>query len=168
MADRITVTGVVATPPHHVITSAGFPVTSFRLASTHRKYDKGEGKWIDGDTNWYTVVSFRNLAQNVPGSVDKGQRVIVTGRLRIRDWEAGEKSGRAVEIEADAIGHDLAWGTASYTKSLSASSAAADSFDGTSGFDAEPGAVADSEREPSEPVDLSEARSRREELPVPF
>lgn len=164
MADRITVTGVVATPPHHVITAAGFPVTSFRLASTHRKYDKGEAKWVDGDTNWYTVVSFRNLAQNVPGSVEKGQRVIVTGRLRVRDWEAGEKSGRAVEIEADAIGHDLAWGTASYAKSSGSSAVQpSDSFDGESGA-----ALGEAQPEPSEPVDLAEARSRREELAVPF
>jgi single-strand DNA-binding protein len=163
MADRITVTGVVATIPHHVMTTAGFPVTTFRLASTHRKYDKGEGKWVDGDTNWFTVVTFRNLAQNIPGSVEKGQRVIVTGRLRVRDWEAGEKSGREVEIEADAVGHDLAWGTASYTKSIGSSAAAA-----ADAFGDPQDAAPRGDGEGSEPVDLSEARSRREELPVPF
>lgn len=163
MADRITVTGVVATTPNHVMTPAGFPVTTFRLASTHRKYDKGEGKWVDGDTNWYTVVTFRNLAQNIPGSVDKGQRVIVTGRLRVRDWEAGEKSGRAVEIEADGVGHDLTWGTAAYTRSNS-SSGSSDSFDAVAADDGAPRG----DGEASEPVDLSEARARREELPVPF
>lgn len=46
------------------------------------------------------------------------QRVIVTGRVRIRDWESGEKSGTTVEIDAEAIGHDLTWGRATFTRSV--------------------------------------------------
>jgi single-strand DNA-binding protein len=54
----------------------------------------------------------------VATSVDKGQRVIVTGRVRIRDWESGAKSGTTIEIDADAIGHDLTWGRATFTRSI--------------------------------------------------
>jgi single-strand DNA-binding protein len=61
---------------------------------------------------------FRGLAENVKASVKKGERLIITERLRIRDWEAGEKSGADLEIEDDAIGHDLNWGTTQFVKSL--------------------------------------------------
>jgi len=99
-------------------TSRGLPITSFRLASTQRRYDRGAQKWIDGETNWYTVTAFRQLAINVVGSVNKGQRVVVTGKLRVRDWESGDRAGTTVEIDADALGHDLAWGTSVFTRSV--------------------------------------------------
>jgi single-strand DNA-binding protein len=95
------------------------PITSFRLASTQRRFDRSQEKWIDGETNWYTVTAFRQLALNSNASLDKGQRVIVTGRLKIREWENGEKSGTTIEIEAESIGHDLSWGTANFTRSVS-------------------------------------------------
>jgi single-strand DNA-binding protein len=120
MPDAITLTGLVATPPRHLVTSEGLPITSFRLASSQRRFDRSQEKWIDGETNWYTVTAFRQLALNSNASIDKGQRVIVTGRLKIREWENGEKSGTTIEIEAESIGHDLSWGTASFTRSVSA------------------------------------------------
>ena len=126
MSDNITVTGVVATTPRHILTTEKLPITSFRLASTQRRYDRGEQKWVDGETNWYTVTGFRQLALNLVGSVEKGQRVVVTGRLQLRDWDNGEKKGLNVEIVADAIGHDLSWGTSSFTRSMTSSSTAAD------------------------------------------
>lgn len=118
MTDTITLTGLVATTPRHLVTSEGLPITSFRLASTQRRYDRGSQKWIDGDTNWYTVTAFRQLAVNVVGSVNKGQRVVVSGKLRVRDWESGDRAGTTVEVDADAIGHDLAWGTSVFTRSV--------------------------------------------------
>ena len=125
MPDAITLTGLVATPPRHLVTSEGLPITSFRLASTQRRFDRSQEKWIDGETNWYTVTAFRQLALNSNASVDKGQRVIVSGRLKIREWENGEKSGTTIEIEAESIGHDLSWGTANFTRSVSAATVAA-------------------------------------------
>ena len=102
----------------NIKTVAGLPITSFRLASTQRRYDRGAQKWIDAETNWYTVTTFRQLAINIVGSIEKGQRVVVTGRLRVRDWQTGDRAGTNVEIDADAVGHDLAWGTAVYTRSV--------------------------------------------------
>lgn len=116
MTDTITLTGLVATAPKHIVTSEGLQITSFRLASTQRRFDRAEGKWVDAETNWYTITAFRHLAANVIGSVLKGQRIIVVGALRIRDWDAGERSGTTVEVDADAIGHDLGYGTAAFTR----------------------------------------------------
>ena len=124
MPDLITLTGLVATPPRHLVTSEGLPITSFRLASTQRRFDRPQQKWIDGETYWYTVTAFRQLALNSNASVEKGQRVLVTGRLKIRDWQNGERTGTTIEIEAEAIGHDLAWGTAAFTRSVSTATAA--------------------------------------------
>ena len=119
MTDTITLTGFVATAPNHLVTSEGLPITSFRLASTQRRFDRSRNLWVDNGTNWYTVTTFRQLALNTNCSINKGERVLVTGRLRIRDWTAGAKVGTSIEIDADSIGHDLTWGTASFTRSMS-------------------------------------------------
>jgi single-strand DNA-binding protein len=112
MSDTITLTGIVGTDPRAVTTSEGLAITSFRLASTQRRFDKAQERWVDGETNWYTISSFRQLATNSAVSVKKGERIVVTGRLHVREWENSGKSGTNVEIEAEAIGHDLSWGTA--------------------------------------------------------
>ncbi|MEO6943957.1 MAG: single-stranded DNA-binding protein [Lacisediminihabitans sp.] len=118
MTDTITLIGFVATAPKHLVTGEGLPITSFRLASTQRRFDRAQGRWSDGDTNWYTVTTFRQLAINTTSSVTKGDRVVVTGRVRIRAWEAGDRSGTNVDIEADAVGHDLSWGTTAFTRTV--------------------------------------------------
>lgn len=112
----ISVTGLVATTPRHIVTQDGLPITSFRLASSERRFDKSTNQWIDGETNWYTISSFRTLAINASASISKGDRVTVTGKLRVRDWDNGDRAGTSVEIEADSIGHDLAWGTTIFTR----------------------------------------------------
>ncbi|MBX3087323.1 MAG: single-stranded DNA-binding protein [Cryobacterium sp.] len=120
MTDSLTITGLVATTPRHLVTSEGLPVTSFRLASSLRRFDPSKKTWVEYGTNWYTVTSYRQLATNTVGSVQKGDRVIVSGRLRIRDWESGEKRGTNVEIDADALGHDLSWGKSVFSRSVHA------------------------------------------------
>lgn len=118
MSDILTLTGIVATTPRHLVTGEGLPITSFRLASTQRRFDRSKEQWIDGETNWYTITTFRALAINASTSIEKGQRVLVAGKLRIRDWENGEKSGTTVDIEADSVGHDLAWGSTVFTRTV--------------------------------------------------
>jgi single-strand DNA-binding protein len=118
MSEIITATGLVATTPRHLVTQDGLPITSYRMACSSRRFDRNENKWIDGDTNWFTVTAFRQLAMNAAASVNKGDRVIVSGKVKVRDWENGERSGTSVEIEADSIGHDLTWGTGTFTRTV--------------------------------------------------
>jgi len=147
MTDSITLTGLVATAPRHIVTSEGLPITSFRLASTQRRFDRSKERWIDGDTNWYTITAFRQLAINSAGSVGKGDRIVVTGRLRIREWENGERAGTNIDVEADAVGHDLSWGTSVFSRSISSSASPAPAPTPTDDDES-----ADLESEPSDAV----------------
>ncbi|BDV30786.1 single-stranded DNA-binding protein 1 [Microbacterium terricola] len=116
MFDTITVVGNVATEPQYRRMPTGVVVTSFRVACTQRRQDKATGAWADASTNWFSASAYRGLGEHVHGSLHKGDRVILTGKLRVRNWEAGEKRGTSVEIDVDAIGHDLLWGTSRFTK----------------------------------------------------
>ena len=133
MTDTITLTGIIATEPRVVTTEAGLDIASFRLASTHRRFDRVKDEWVDGDTNWYTVTAFRALGANAGQSLHKGERVVVLGRLRVRAWEAGDKSGTTVEVDADAIGHDLRWGRSAFVRSTSAAAAPTGASEATTG-----------------------------------
>lgn len=114
--DIITVLGVIGTDPEAKTTPSGVPLIKFRMASTQRKFDKISGTWVDGNTNWYTVSAFRGLATNAIQTLHKGDPVVVTGRLHLRAWDTGERQGLSVDLEADVIGLDLQWGTASYRR----------------------------------------------------
>ena len=116
MTEQVCIRGPIATTPRQVVTESGLNVISFRLASSYRKFDPEKNTWVTGDTNWFTVSAFRKLAINSSASLAKGDRVIVQGKLRIRDWDNGERSGTSVEIDADAIGHDLSFGTTSFER----------------------------------------------------
>jgi single-strand DNA-binding protein len=115
MHDTITTTGIVGTTPRTLTTSSGLTITSFRLAAQQRRFDS-TAQEVKEETNWYTVTAFRFLAENVFNSIQKGDHLIVTGKLRVRDWENGEKAGTSVEIDAHAIGHDLNWGITAFTR----------------------------------------------------
>jgi single-strand DNA-binding protein len=128
--DTVAVTGLVATEPRTMVTGGGTTITSFRLASTQRKFDKNKMEWADDITNWYSVSTFRSLATNVAGSIKKGERVVVIGRLRLRQWDSGNKTGMSADIDADAVGHDLNLGTASFSRTVHSSSRRDETIDG--------------------------------------
>lgn len=115
MSDTITITGNIATEPESR-GNASAPITRFRLASTQRRLDRESGRWVDGHTNWYTVSAFRLLAVHAQQSLHKGQRVIVTGRLKVSTWENASGKGTSIDIDAEAIGHDLLWGTSEFRR----------------------------------------------------
>jgi single-strand DNA-binding protein len=100
----VTVFGNVVEDPHQRSNVA--PV-KFRLASTPA-WQADDGAWRDGETNWFDVVCWRKLGQNVRECVRRGDPVIVNGKLSIREWE-NEKGqrGRSVEIDAASVGFDL-------------------------------------------------------------
>lgn len=116
MSQILTVVGQIATVPRFHRSANGTEFCSFRLASTDRRFDREGNKWVDADTNWYTIHLFRRLAAHARESFAKGERVMVKGRLRIRQWENEEKSGTSVEIDADSAGHDLLWGTSRFNR----------------------------------------------------
>ncbi len=116
MNDTITICGIVATEPRHLVTDTGVAITSLRLASPSRRFDRATGAWTNGATNWFTVTAFRSLAANVHKSLKKGDRIVVTGRVRIRTWERDGRGGTAVEVDAEGIGHDLAWGISNWIR----------------------------------------------------
>lgn len=122
MSDIITVTGNIAAEPESKRTSGGVPIATFRVASTHRRYDRDNARWVDDYTNWYSVSAFRGLAEHALRSLHKGDRVVLTGRLRVRDWETSTSRGTAVEITADSIGHDLLWGTTEFQRAVTSNS----------------------------------------------
>jgi len=119
MSDTITITGNIATEPEHKRTPAGVAITTFRVASGQRRYDRTAGAWVDAHTNWYTVSAFRGLADHAFHSLHKGDRVLLTGRLRLREWDTGAKKGLTAEIDVEAIGHDLLFGTTRFEKDAS-------------------------------------------------
>lgn len=112
----LTVCGNVVADPRHVVTGDGLPITSFRLASTARRFDRARGEWLDGETTFVGVSCFRSAAVHAADSLRKGERVLVHGRLRVRPWQNEERSGTSVEIEALALGHDLAFGRSSFVR----------------------------------------------------
>lgn len=116
MSDHITIVGNIAGDPRHTHTPSGIPITTFRVASAPRRFDRTTEKWVDGETSWFSVSTFRALALNAAASLHRGERVIVSGRLRIRNWDTGERSGTTAEIDAEAIGHDLLWGTSRFER----------------------------------------------------
>ncbi|MGI9063874.1 MAG: single-stranded DNA-binding protein [Pseudonocardiaceae bacterium] len=84
-------------------------VVNFRMAANERRYDRDSGTWFDGDTLYMTVVCWRRLAENVVACVSKGDPVMVTGKLRTREYEGKDGENRSVtEMEASAVGPDLA------------------------------------------------------------
>lgn len=111
MKDHITIVGNVGAPPELRRGPDGVAIASFRVASTDRRRDPKTNEWTDGPTSWYSVSAFRALGENVLASIRRGQRVVVTGTLEIREWESGEKSGTSAQIVADAVGHDLKFAT---------------------------------------------------------
>ncbi len=106
MTDTVAVRGTIATPPRHAVTEGGLPITSFRLVTRRRRYNREKQAWEEVDGNWYTVSAFRRLAVSAAEDLAKGDRVLVAGRLCIREWE-GEPRGVTAEIEAEGIGRDV-------------------------------------------------------------
>ena len=111
-----TVIGNAVTDVSLRVTSTGASVASFRIASNSRRFDKSTNSWIDQEPSYLSITAWSQLAENVALSVHKGQGLVVTGKLKVRQWQDADKSGTNVEIDATAIGHDLNRGTSEFTK----------------------------------------------------
>ncbi|MFJ4406327.1 single-stranded DNA-binding protein [Streptomyces sp. NPDC088910] len=130
----VTVVGNVATEPETRQTATGVAVTRFRLATTSRRWDAERGAWTDGATSFYTVCAWRTLAWHVKESVGVGEPLLVQGRLRIREEEREGRRYLTAEIEAVAVGHDLARGVSRFSRvAASMTGAGAASASGAAG-----------------------------------
>src|ERR1700728_3943249 len=104
----ITVVGNLVADPELRFTASGQPVATFRVASTPRIRDAASGDWKDGDSLFLSCNVWRQAAENVAESLQRGMRVIVTGRLRQRNYETKEGEKRTVyEVEVDDVGPSL-------------------------------------------------------------
>jgi len=104
----ITITGNLVDDPELRFTPSGVAVARFRIASTPRYRDNATGEWKDGDTLFLTCQVWRQAAENVAESLQKGMRAIVTGRLHQRSYETQEGEKRTVyELQADEAGPSL-------------------------------------------------------------
>ena len=115
---NIATTATVVNDPSVIDTKSGVPFVTFRVVVNHRRFDRINQLWVDGDSTFFAVSCWRNLALNVVQSVRKGDPVVIQGKLRVRDWRTEDKSGTSVEIEASHIGLDLNRGTAEFRRSL--------------------------------------------------
>lgn len=128
----VCVVGNVATQPVFRETAAGASAR-FRLAVTQRFWDREKNAWRDGHTNFFTVWANRALAANVQASVSLGEPLMVRGRLKVRSEQRDGQSWTGADIEATAIGHDLARGTAAFRRTLRGDQAADQTADQVSG-----------------------------------
>ena len=117
---QVTVVGWAASTPREV-TGNGTPYTSFRLATTPRRYDNRQGGFVDGRTEWLTVKAFRDAAFTIAVSIRKGQPVIAHGRLLTEEWTGQDGTRTGLVLEAVAVGHDLTRGRADFVRSVRAS-----------------------------------------------
>lgn len=123
MNNSFSTVGTVATDPQQYVFENGSVKCGFRLAVSERRKDRDTGAWVDAGTNWFTVNVYRTLAEHGLLSLRKGDRVFVSGRLHIKQWEKPDgRSGISAEIDAEALGHDLRFGTTAFTKTIFAKS----------------------------------------------
>ncbi|MEU7061616.1 single-stranded DNA-binding protein [Streptomyces sp. NPDC046197] len=107
--------GNVATQPVYRELASGASAR-FRLAVTSRYWDREKSAWTDGHTNFFTVWANRQLAANTMASLSVGDPVIVQGRLKVRTEVRDGQNRTSADIDALAIGHDLARGTAAFRR----------------------------------------------------
>jgi single-strand DNA-binding protein len=113
----ITVIGNLTDDPELRFTPSGAAVAKFRVASTPRFLDKTSGEWKDGDPLFLSCTVWRQVAENVAESLQRGARVIVSGRLRQRSYETKEGEKRTViDLDVDEIGPSLRYATAKVQK----------------------------------------------------
>jgi single-strand DNA-binding protein len=113
---HMTLIGNVVEDPRRRETKNGHAVTNFRVASTSRRYDREQDRFVDSGTLYVTVTCWRGLAENVDKSIRKGQPVVVNGRYYMREYTVDEQVRTAYELEAIAVGHDLSRGTTDFTR----------------------------------------------------
>lgn len=116
MSSNVTVVGNLTRDPELRYTPNGAPVATFGVAVNRRWQNRDSQQWEES-TSFFNITCWRDLAQNVSESLEKGSRVLVTGRLEQRSWETQQGERRSVvEIVADEVGPSLRWATATINR----------------------------------------------------
>jgi single-strand DNA-binding protein len=116
MTSTVTIVGNLTRDPELRYTPNGAAVAAFGVAVNRRWQNRDSQQWEEA-TSFFNVTCWRDLAQNVSESLEKGSRVMVTGRLEQRSWETQDGEKRSVvEIVADEVGPSLRWATASINR----------------------------------------------------
>jgi single-strand DNA-binding protein len=114
--NQVTLVGNLTDDPELKFTANGAAVANFRLAVTPRVRE-GDS-WKDGETSFFRINVWRQMAENVAETMTKGSRAVVVGRLRQRSWETPEGEKRTVtEVEADEVAPSLKFATAKVERS---------------------------------------------------
>ncbi len=114
-----TLVGNVGSDPELKFLPSGVGVCNFTVAATPRTKD-GD-RWVDGETMWVRCAAWRQLAENVVESIEKGTRVIVSGRLKVRSFEQDGLKRTSIEMDVDAVGPELTFATATVRKAARSS-----------------------------------------------
>jgi single-strand DNA-binding protein len=113
----ITVIGNLTSDPELRFTPSGAAVANFTIASTPRTFDRQTNEWKDGDTLFLNCSIWRQAAENVAESLQKGMRVVAQGRLKARSYETREGEKRTVmELDVEEVGPSLKYATAKVTR----------------------------------------------------
>lgn len=144
---QISMVGTLTSDPELRFTPSGAGVVNFTVACNDRRKNKTTGEWEDGDATFLRCNLWRQAAENVAESLIRGQRVMVSGRLKQRSYETREGEKRTVfEVEVDEIGPSLKWATAKVNKVSRGSDSAPQTSDDPWG--AAPAASADDSEQP--------------------
>jgi single-strand DNA-binding protein len=118
---QVTLCGYVAKEPMFKTFDNGTSFAKFRMAFTERRRDRQTGEWSDGATTFLAVKCFRRLAENVAGSLRKGEPVMVSGRMYTHEYTSGDGQKRSeLQVDASSIGHDLNRGVAIFSRTRKA------------------------------------------------
>lgn len=151
---QITVVGNLTSDPVLRFIQSGAAVVNFTVASTPRTFDRQSNEWKDGETLFMRCSLWREAAENVAESLTKGMRVIVTGRLVSRPYEANGEKRTVIELQVDEVGPSLRYATAKVTRTQRGGGSAGGFGGGgfssspAGGSDADPWATAPASDEP--------------------
>jgi single-strand DNA-binding protein len=144
---QITVIGNLTGDPELRFIQSGAAVVNFTVASTPRTFDRQSNEWKDGETLFMRCSLWREAAENVAETLTKGMRVIVTGRLVSRSWEANGEKRSVMELQVDEVGPSLRYATAKVTRTQrgAGGGASGGGFGGGGGFSSAPAGGSDSD-----------------------
>ncbi len=108
--------GHVGTDVDYRKVGSGTDLSTFRLATTPRRWDRNQRAYVDGTTSWITVQCWRTLALHVRDSIRRGDPVLVIGKLKTEEWIKDDVRNSRFVLEAVTVGHDLNRGVSSFEK----------------------------------------------------